>query len=51
MDLGAALEHYNYNISATPEEADARAIASDWRVVGQDLVRAVEAVKSKLNLR
>jgi len=51
MDLGAALEHYNYNVSPTPEEADARAIANDWQVVGQDLARAVEAVRAKLNLR
>ena len=51
MDLAAALENYDYNISATPEEADAWAIASDWQVVGQDLARAVEAVRAKLNPR
>ena len=51
MDLGAALEHDNYNMSATPEEADARAIASDWQVVGRDLGQAIERVKAKLNLR
>ncbi len=26
-----------YNTSRTPEEADARAIASDWGVVGNDM--------------
>jgi hypothetical protein len=51
MDLGGALEYYNYNFSSSPEEADARAISSDWEVVGDDLARAVEAVKAKLNLR
>lgn len=50
MDLGGVLEQDSYNMSATPEEADARAIATDWQMVGQDLARAVEAVKAKLNL-
>jgi hypothetical protein len=31
-----------YNISATPAEADAKAIAADWFVVGQDIMDAVE---------
>jgi hypothetical protein len=31
-----------YNISATPAEADAKAIAADWLVVGQDIFEAVE---------
>jgi RNA-splicing ligase RtcB len=51
MDLGAALEYCNYDISRSPEEADIRAIASDWQVVGDDLTRAVEAVRAKLDLR
>lgn len=42
LDLGGALEHYSYNISRTPEEADALAIANDWAVVGQDLGHAME---------
>jgi len=50
MDLGAVLEQDSYNFSTTPEEADALAIASDWQVVGQNLARAVEVVKGKLNL-
>jgi hypothetical protein len=32
----------DYNISATPEEADAAAIASDWIIVGQDLCDAMK---------
>ena len=31
-----------YNVSATPTEADANAIAADWFVVGQDILDAVE---------
>ena len=31
-----------YNRSETPVEADTRAIASDWLVVGQDLSSAIE---------
>ncbi|HOP48725.1 MAG TPA: hypothetical protein PK874_13780 [Desulfobacteraceae bacterium] len=31
-----------YNISETPEEADTRALYSDWRAVGIDLLAAKE---------
>ena len=31
-----------YNRSETPEEADAKAIASDWIVVGQDIADTIE---------
>ena len=27
----------NYNVSQSPEEADMRALYSDWRITGQDL--------------
>jgi len=37
-----------YNRSETPEEADAKAIASDWIVVGQDMVDAVEQNESEM---
>ena len=36
-----------YNRSETPEEADAKAIASDWMVVGQDICEAIEQYESK----
>lgn len=39
-DLFAAARYYSYNISATPEQADARAIAHDWLQVGDDLYDA-----------
>jgi hypothetical protein len=40
-DLFASSSHFSYNESATPEQADARAIAHDWAQVGQDLARAM----------
>lgn len=30
------------NISSTPDEADAKAIASDWAMIGRDLAGAIE---------
>lgn len=32
-----------YNLSPTPEEADARALFSDWLAVGRDLLCAMNA--------
>lgn len=29
--------YYSFNYSPTTEEADERAIASDWRIVGKDM--------------
>jgi hypothetical protein len=40
LDLGAQLDEYN--ISATPREADVRAMYSDWRAIGEDLHEAME---------
>jgi hypothetical protein len=36
-----------YNRSDTPVEADAKAIASDWLVVGQDIYEAIEHYESE----
>jgi hypothetical protein len=33
---------YSFNRSATPEEADTRAIFSDWSMVGEDLWSSIE---------
>src|ERR1700740_1468101 len=33
---------YCYNVSPTEEEADARALFSDWSMVGEDLRRAMQ---------
>lgn len=41
LDLGDTFTEWNFSPSS--EEADARAIASDWRVVGEDLWRAMES--------
>jgi len=30
-----------YNVSRTPEQADARALYSDWAITGQELKRAI----------
>jgi hypothetical protein len=40
----------DYNRSETTVEADAKAIASDWLVVGQDLSDAMEQDESKLQV-
>jgi len=38
FDLGCQFD--SYNVSPDPEEADARAIFSDWLAVGMDIARA-----------
>lgn len=38
LDLGGTFDRYN--VSPSPEEADARAIANDWMTVGCDLAIA-----------
>ena len=35
LDIGGTLTEYN--VSRTPEEADAKALRADWQMVGQDL--------------
>jgi len=42
FDLGGTL--IEYNISRTPQEADARAIASDWAITGKDIVAAFKNI-------
>ena len=41
--------YYEFNVSESPEEADSRAIASDWGVVGQDLRVAIAQYKATKN--
>lgn len=43
LDLGATLTQYN--TSNSPEEADAKALASDWMMVGQDIAFALSHFK------
>lgn len=33
--------YFSYNLSPNGQEADRRAIASDWGVIGQDLKKAI----------
>ena len=42
FDFGGSLNQYN--TSATPEEADKRALRSDWLAVGDDMRRAIGIV-------
>jgi len=41
LDLWAQFD--DYNRSETPAEADGKAIAADWMVVGQDIQDAIDA--------
>lgn len=41
LDIGGTLVEYNG--SATTEEADYRAIASDWAITGKDIQAAMES--------
>jgi hypothetical protein len=45
IDFGGTLNEYN--CSATSDQADAKAIASDWKVVGSDFKSAVKAYKKQ----
>jgi hypothetical protein len=49
MDLGAELD--SYNVSQTPEEADALALLCDWRMVGRDLRTAISKVETSSDLK
>ncbi|MEO5916522.1 MAG: hypothetical protein ABIS50_19960 [Luteolibacter sp.] len=33
--------YFDFNRSQTPDLADARALRSDWRIIGQDMDRAI----------
>jgi len=40
--------YFSYNVSRTTNEADGRAIASDWGVVGNDIRRAGKKLKREV---
>lgn len=40
LDIGGTL--VEYNVSITPQEADRRAIASDWAITGKDFRTAIK---------
>jgi len=48
FDLWGKFDEYNQ--SQTVDEADAKAIASDWLVIGQDLSDAIEQNESDLQV-
>jgi hypothetical protein len=45
LDVGNTLDEYNR--SPTPEQADATALACDWRRVGLDIHEAIRAVDQR----
>ena len=45
MDIGGSL--LTYNVSPSGAEADRRALASDWAVVGSDILNAAETLGEK----
>ena len=47
LDLAGQFD--DYNRSATPAEADLRAIRSDWIITGEDLARAIAAYRAQLD--
>lgn len=51
VDLAGTAEDGSYNVSRTPKQADVRAIASDWLMVGRDLDSAIRANKPEPAVR
>lgn len=49
LDLGTTMVVYNE--SASTQEADARAMASDWNVTGQDIKTAFDQIRKELNVQ
>jgi len=49
LDMWGSLNSYNQ--SATPAEADARAMYNDWAMVGEDLRLAIRSLETDLKLQ
>ncbi len=47
LDVAGTAVNGNYRVSRTPAEADMRALASDWSVVGRDIDEAIQAEKTE----
>lgn len=45
LDVAGTLNVYNESKSG--QEADARALASDWAVIGKDILKAAEQLEQK----
>ncbi|GGB06788.1 hypothetical protein GCM10011511_32830 [Puia dinghuensis] len=41
---------YTHNYTENPRSADARALASDWEIVGKDMWEATESIRVNLNI-
>ncbi len=42
-------EEFRYNISETPSQADAKALMSDWKIVGDDIVLALSRFEQDIS--
>jgi hypothetical protein len=49
LDLGAGLQKGSYLLSDTGDEADLRALVSDWAAVDRDLAIAANRIVHKLH--
>ena len=47
LDLGSTINKQSYNQSSTSDEADCRAIANDWNMVGSDIRKAYHELKKQ----
>ena len=45
VDICGLMDDYNH--SRTEQEADARGLYSDWRITGEDLLRALQTAKQE----
>jgi hypothetical protein len=50
MDLCGILVS-EYNRSPTPQEADFRALRSDWTIIGMDLSSVINEIKTNYNVK
>ncbi len=49
--VGLSGNFYEFNASATPAEADTRAMQSDWSMIGRDLSEAMGQVAQQQRSR
>jgi len=46
--LNVAGNYFVFNYSSSGEEADVKALLSDWGVIGQDIIESTENLEKKL---
>lgn len=49
LDIGGKLSQDAFDLSPSSAQADRRALASDWRVVGRDAQRALRLLDAEVN--